>query len=128
MQLSLSNHSASIGKDGTPITSFAMKEGDTEAIPLDLTDKDGNPLDITGHTGKITITSEPGGRALVRDAPINILTPATGKAEYRWTDSNQTKGKAGEYFCEVILTNTTTGKERTIPGGKYGQVFILPRL
>ena len=78
-------------------------EGDDQLIPLDLTQKDGTPVMLTGLTGRAQVRTEPGGElvfaftvAIDEDLPNRVWLSAPGSA---------TVGKAGDWVWDLELTS-----------------------
>ena len=106
---------------------FTIKSGDRlPALATQLLDEDGNVIDLTLCTSaKVVVASGVAYRRIVDEKEARILEPKTdGRIEYDW-GSGETS-KAGEYLLEVVLT--IGGLRRTVPGGWYDKVVILPCL
>lgn len=123
MELSLSSSSATIAADGTPITSFSIKAGDTYGgLVINLLDNEGNVMDLTPfNSAQVVVAPEPDGRPIIDKA----ATVGIGKVSCPLVKAEVMK--PGNYLVEVTL-KTAGGEEKTIPGGEYGAFIITPRL
>lgn len=105
---------------------FVIKVGDRiPSLEIQLLDYLEDPFDLTGYD-PVTITIAPcvGGRAIVRDAEVEIIDAANGIVQYHWLVGDT--DYAGEYKVEAIVWNGT--KKGTFPGGNYGKVTIVEHL
>lgn len=109
-------------------TSYVMKAGDlTPALMITLADYEGHPLDLADYTSAtITIASCQGGRRIVDEQAMTLLTPLIeGRVSYQWQPGDT--DIAGEYLVEVTL-RTSDLKPFTLPGSGHGKLTITERL
>lgn len=136
MQLSVSNHSATIDKYGNPITKFVIKRGDSSPdFVIFIVDDNGEPFDLSPYNYfRVKVAKAPGARPLWdMDAIVGLMTDGEIECPINTAMSDFTPG---DYLLEVTLrhyedgdvVNGTILEQLTIPGAGYGAFVITPRL
>ena len=103
-------------------SNIVIDQGADYTASIDVTDADGDAVDLTGHTGKGQIRKTYSSSTAV-DFTVNVKAPATNGVLTIGLTNNQTNAmKAGRYVYDVEITSSAGTKTRVLEG----QVEITP--
>jgi len=101
---------------------FNIKQDDTRPyLRVNITDQDGNVVDLTGGSVKFNMVSDDNDRTVKVNSSADIVTATSGVAEYRWSSSDT--DTAGKYLGEFQVT-LSDGTVFSVPADDSLKVII----
>ena len=103
----------------TNVQEFKMFKGDHKTFELQVKDQDGNPIDLSGATIRMTVKKHATDETAVisktsnNASEISITDPANGIAEIYLVPSDTRNLDAGKYIFDIEIT-TAAGKVYTV--------------
>ena len=109
-----------------PRYDFAIKEADTYSTwTHTLTDRDGNPIDVSSATGVSLTVRAPDGSVAVDGVAATIEDGANGVVSYTFADADLTT--AGGHDAEWEIEHST-GVFQYVPFDDYLTVYVADTL
>jgi len=103
-------------------SNIVVDQGADYSAAIDVTDNDGDNLDLTGYTGAGQIRKTYSSSTAV-DFTVSVATPATsGILNISLTNAQTNAMKAGRYVYDIEITSTAGIKTRVLEG----QLEITP--
>ena len=103
-------------------SNIVIDQGADYAASIDVTDADGDALNLTGHTGKGQIRKTYSSTTAV-DFAVSVANPATtGVLNIGLTNVQTNAMKAGRYVYDIEITAGSGTKTRVLEG----QLEIMP--
>lgn len=94
--------------------------GDSFSRTIALKDENGDPIDLTGLTGRAQIRNRPNGD-LLADFTVSIPTPANGEITFS-LDTTQTRALPGKGVWDLELDGGATNTHTIVSG----DVKVIP--
>ena len=105
-------------------SNIVIDQGADYTASIDVTDADGDAVDLTGHTGKGQIRKTYSSSTAV-DFTVNVKAPATnGVLTIGLTNTQTNAMKAGRYVYDVELRLADSTLEKV----HYGIITVLPEV
>jgi len=103
-------------------SNIVIDQGADYSASIDVTDADGDAVDLTGHTGAGQIRKTYSSSTAV-DFAVSVADPASsGVLNISLTNAQTNAMKAGRYVYDVEITNSGGVKTRVLEG----QIEITP--
>ena len=103
-------------------SNIVIDQGTDYSASIDVTDADGDALNLTGHTGKGQVRKTFSSTTAI-DFAVSVANPATtGVLNIGLTNVQTNAMKAGRYVYDIEITSGSSTKTRVLEG----QLEITP--